>query len=430
MNRRSGSASIRERLANTLLLWSVVWSAGVALAVALAARHEVDELLDDALRAEARLLGPALAASGPVLWPAVIAGSEGDFAWQLLDAQGQVLRRSANAPAQALESSPHAGFDRSKDWRLYGQALGSDGRLLVVAHKNAERVEAGNEVVMSAVLSALAIGLLGHLWLRFAVRRELRPLERLSAALEAHDPLLQRGHSLGPAERSELEPVHRAIDGLGARLAQRLAHERAFSAHAAHALRTPLAGMDAQLAVALRESAPGSESHARLARVREASTRLQRVVRALLDLFRAGGDVRRQPVDLPALVATLGAEGLSVEVEAGAPLDADPDLLAAALSNLLDNARRHGARQVRVSLPAPGAVRVADDGPGVGAERAQALRRALAAQDYEERMGLGLMLADLVARAHGGALLLPETTHGFAAELHLTPIGEGTALAG
>jgi signal transduction histidine kinase len=420
--------SIRQRLANTLLLWSVVSGFGVALAVALAALHEVDELLDDALRAETRLLGPALAASGPVDLPAVIAGQEGDLAWQLLDAQGQVLRRSANAPSEPMEARPHAGFERTGAWRLYGQALGSDGRLLLVAHKNEERLEAGNEVVLSAVLSALAIALVGHLWLRLAVRRELQPIERLSAALEAHDPLVERGHSLGAAERREFEPVHRAIDGLASRLAQRLAHERAFSSHAAHALRTPLAGMDAQLAVALRESPP--EGRARLARVREASTRLQRVVRALLDLFRAGGDVRRQPIELRELVATLGIEGPAIEVETGVPLEADPDLLAAALSNLLDNAQRHGARRVCIATPAPGVVRIEDDGPGMPPERAAALRRALAAQDYEDRMGLGLMLADLVARAHGGALVLPETARGFVAELRLTPIGEGTALAG
>jgi signal transduction histidine kinase len=419
--------SIRQRLANTLLLWSLVCSAGVALAVSLAARHEVNELLDDGLRAEARLLGPALAASGPGPLPAVVLGIEGNFAWQLIDAQGQVLRRSANAPETALEVRPHAGFEHTPEWRLYGEALGREGQMLIVAHTNEERIEAGNEVVLSAVLSALTIGLLGVLWLRFAVRRELQPLERLSTALEAHDPLAGGDRTLGAAERRELEPVHRAIDGLGSRLAQRLAHERAFSSHAAHALRTPLAGMDAQLAVALRESPP--EGRARLARVREASTRLQRVVRALLDLFRAGGDVRRQAVDLGALVSTLAVEGLAIEVEADAPVDADPDLLAAALANLLDNAQRHGARTVRIGTPAPGAVRLTDDGPGVPPERAAALRRALAAQDYENRMGLGLMLADLVARAHGGALLLPDTPTGFAAELRLTPI-EGATLAG
>jgi hypothetical protein len=47
-------------------------------------------------------------------------------------------------------------------------------------------------------------------------------------------------------------------------------------------------------------------------------------------------------------------------------------------------------------------------------------RDALDRQAYEGRMGLGLMLADLVARAHGGELTLPEVADsGFAVELQL-----------
>jgi signal transduction histidine kinase len=218
--------------------------------------------------------------------------------------------------------------------------------------------------------------------------------------------------------------VHAAIDQLGQRLARRVAHERAFASHAAHALRTPLAGMEAQLAVALRESTPAVQQ--RLQRVRDASSRLQRVVQSLLDLFRVGGEVRRVDVDLKALLAHLPIEGLEVSVQSEGPLRADPDLLAAALANLLDNAKRHGAQRVSVSQPAPDCVRVHDDGPGATPERLRSLREALREQDYDGRMGLGLMLADLVARSHGGALSLPESVQGFTVELALASAAEDT----
>ena len=39
--------SIRNRLANAMLIWSLLWSVGVAVAVGLAAQHEVNELLDE-----------------------------------------------------------------------------------------------------------------------------------------------------------------------------------------------------------------------------------------------------------------------------------------------------------------------------------------------------------------------------------------------
>lgn len=411
--------SIRGRLANALLWWTASWSLGVALAVGYAAQEEVDELLDASLHSTALVLARALSLAGNgAIDPTPLAATEdGDFAWQLVAGDGTLLGRSVNAPTLALQRVATAGFSNVPDWRVFGVATGSEGRMVYVAHTLRERKEAQQEVAASAVLAALSIGLLGHVWLRLRVRRELQPLEGLSQRLAMHDPL-QGGQGLGPPERAELVPVHRAIDDLGRRLARRVAHERAFASHAAHALRTPLAGMEAQLAVALRESPPTVQQ--RLQRVRDASGRLQRVVRSLLDLFRVGAEVRRSEVDVKALLAHLPVEGLEVRVEP-ATLNADPDLLAAALANLLDNAQRCGARGVEVSVPEPGTLRMHDDGPGAAPERRHELRAALAAQDYEEHTGLGLMLADLVARAHGGALVLPEVPKGFAVDLVLGP---------
>lgn len=421
--------SIRVRLANALLLWALLWGLGVALAVGYAAHVEVDELLDESLQSTAAMLANALRVvypeGKPIPAAAPLPSSEdAEFAWQLVAAGGTVIQRSANAPELPLRAVATAGLSEAGDWRVFGTAMGNDGRMLYVAHTLRERVEARAEVAMNAVLAALSIGLLGHWWLRARVRQELRPLERLSLRLQSHDPLDSQ-QALGAAERAELAPVHTAIDELGQRLARRMQHERAFSAHAAHALRTPLAGMDAQLAVALRESSPAVQQ--RLQRVRDASTRLQRVVQSLLDLFRVGGEVHRSAVDLNALLAHLPVEGLAVTVQAGGALDADPDLLAAALSNLLDNARRHGARSVLVSQPAPATIRIQDDGPGATPERLFALREAIRKQDYDGHTGLGLMLADLVARSHGGSLHLPDAAQGFVIELLLADASVGTA---
>ena len=53
-----------------------------------------------------------------------------------------------------------------------------------------------------------------------------------------------------------------------------------------------------------------------------------------------------------------------------------------------------------------GTVQLADDGPGWAPGRAEALQAVLDAQSYDGHQGLGLVLADLVARAHGGRLQL------------------------
>jgi|KBSSwiStaDraftv2_1062776.scaffolds.fasta_scaffold184443_2 signal transduction histidine kinase len=410
--------SIRRRLARAMLVGSLVCGLAVAVAVWLAAIEEVDELLDDTLRASAEVMGTLLPAHGDLSIVAPPSNSDERFAWQLVDEAQHVVMRSSRAPVEPFVKSALAGFADSAHWRVFGVALGDRGRMVYVAQTRAERAEAQFEVAISSVLAALAVGILAYFWLSALVRHEWAPVQRLSDRLAAHEPLAT-GATLGAAERAELEAVHRSIDQLGQRLAQRVAHERAFSAQAAHALRTPLAGIDAQLAVLLRESPP--ELRPRLQRAREAASRLQRVVVALLALFRSDGEPVRDSVDLAELLEQCTVDHLQIDVQATQVLRADPDLLAAALANLLDNAQRHGAARVSVSTPAPHTVRLHDDGPGVGAEQRHALQAALDAQAYDAVPGLGLTLADLVARAHGGRLSLPATAQspGFTVELSL-----------
>nr|WP_232533056.1 MULTISPECIES: HAMP domain-containing sensor histidine kinase [Ramlibacter] len=200
-----------------------------------------------------------------------------------------------------------------------------------------------------------------------------------------------------------------------------VASERAFSAHAAHALRTPLAGLGAQLALAQRDSEPAAA--ARIGRAREAADRLARVVSALLTLFRSGTEPALQPIDLGALLHDLPVAGLAVEVRGVCVARADPDLLAAALLNLLDNSVRHGATAVTATLfrdRGRALLRLVDDGPGVDEATRGRLETALRSQDFSQGLGLGLMLASRVVAAHGGSLvLLPPAGPGFGIELSL-----------
>lgn len=415
--------SIATRLARAVLGWALAWGVAVGLAVWLAAAHEVDELLDEALRASAELMAALVAEHDEaVALPSGSAAVE-HFAWQLVAADGRVLRRSARAPEAAWHGAPQMGYADVPGWRVYGLAAARDGRVVYAAQTRAERNQARAEVALGAVLAALAVGLLGQFWLRARVRHELQPLQRLSQRLAGWPVPDGRTAGLGAPERAELIPVHRALEDLATRLAHRLASEQAFSAHAAHALRTPLAGIDAQLAVAARLAPPDLAE--RLVRVRGAAARLQHVVAALLGLFRSADGqaaLQRAAVPLDDLVRRLPPFALALRAEPGGLIHADADLLAAALLNLLDNAQRHGAREVHLSVAGGGRVlQVRDDGRGVAPGRRDALARALAEARYADTGGLGLMLADRVARAHGGRLVLPAVASGFAVDLELGP---------
>ena len=420
-------ASIRGGVLRTQFVWSVLGGLALAAALWLAMQNEVEELLDDSLRSAAELLiAPMLETLPPTpRAPATRAAPARDgaphFVWQLVrhDPAATVLAAASGAPRLPLVDAPAAGFTDVPGWRVYGRALGQGGRMLYVAQSQRERTETRLEIVVTVLLAGLPLLALGLLWSNLRLRQELQPLQALSARLSAFDPL-QPGARLGRTDCAELQPVHAAIDDLVARLSRRITLERAFSAHTAHALRTPLAGIEVQLAVALREAPAALQP--RLQRVRAATTRLQHVVAALLAMFRSGTAIERQALDLDTLAAGLAVEGLQLKVQPGAPLSGDADLLSAALLNLLDNAQRHGATTVTLGVQRPCWLRVQDNGSGVTSPRRLALQAALTAQDYENTTGLGLMLADLVARAHGGRLLLPEQTPpGFTAVLDLGP---------
>lgn len=428
--------SIRRRMLAALLWCSVLLGLVAPAMVVLTIRHEINELLDDTLRASAQALsgvvqtmaeariprgpGTALPPGGVTVSPT---GDyvRGRFAWQLVGPHGEVLLHAPQAPAEPLMRQRTLGFaDADSGWRVLGVAIGGQGQTLYVAQTLDERTEALSEAALNTMLVTLAVWAVCVIALTRRMRTELAQVSRLVEDVQHHDPL-DPTRTLQPVTRQELQPIREAIDDLGARLAVRVRNERAFTAHAAHALRTPLAGMDAQLAVALRECAP--EQQPRLQRVREAANRFARVVSALLTLFRSGAELHRQSVDVSVLVGRMPVAGLEIQLpQAGTAvrLHADPDLLAAALANLFDNALRHGAHRVCVTVQ-PDRLTLGDDGPGLSAERLQTLQTALDREDYTDFTGLGLILCDLIARAHGGRLQLGHSDlGGLRAELRLS----------
>ncbi|GCL64616.1 sensor histidine kinase [Pseudaquabacterium pictum] len=422
MRAAAATPSIRARLAHAWLMAALAWTLAAGVAVWLVVRHEIHEVLDHALQESGELLYGML--SMPVA-AAVLTQSHGaslaaprhqeNLVWQVVGPRNELLLRSHAAPSTPLLAAPTIGLsDLGTAWRVHGMALPAPaGAMLYVAQPGWERHEAELEAAFLSGLAALLVGVAGSVWARRLLVRELRPLEQLSHAVARHDPL-EPSHELLHVDRAELVPLRQAIVELGSRVARRVASERAFSAHAAHALRTPLAGIDAQLAVALRAAPPDVAQ--RLQRVRQAAQRLQQVVVALLALFRSGAEPQWQRVDLAALVHRLPVAELQVHVRGLPQVVVDPDLLAAALANLFDNAARMGARAVIVdatSIDDGGVlISVSDDGRGMIPPLRAALSDELTSGRYARPLGLGLMLADLVARGHGGRVSLPAPASG------------------
>lgn len=409
--------SLRVELSRTLGLISAAWLLTVLLTVMFAVRHEVDELMDDTLRESAEVIYGLLSVQASLPSEALAQVLPAPphrerLVWQVVDQQGLVLRRSHMAPRHALHSPDSAGIaDTSDGWRVFAMPLPEEAGTLFVAQTRVERKESRYESILFVAFAAFLASIFWALLLNSRVAQTLHPLAALSRQIQNYDPL-QPETDLAQPTRAEIEEVTASIRGLGARLAQRVQNERAFAAHAAHALRTPLAGMDAQLALAQREVSDAARP--RIERARAAAERLKRVVTSLLALFRSAGEVESETMQLTELANRLLVDRLELHVPRAGTVCGDPNLITAALANLLDNSVRHGAQNAWLEVHSEGNCQfltLRDDGPGVESERLSQLQTELSSTSVADRVGLGLRLAKLVAQAHGGDLSIKNIEH-------------------
>ena len=318
--------SLRRELARALTLISAVWLVAVFLTMALVIRDEVDELMDNTLQEAAAVLYGVLVMQGQNL-PLAGGGSmpapahDENLIWQIVDRHQQVLLRSHKAPPTALLPQYKAGLsDAGQNWRIYAMGLPNAQQVLYVGQHSRERVAARFETIAAVGGSGLLVGLACALWMRRRVHQAMQPLQLLSDRVKDYDPM-RAGTELPAPLRQEFVQIQAAIVDLGRRLAQRARNVQALAAHAAHALRTPMAGMDAQLAVAMKEASDAARP--RLERTREAVQRLKRVITSLLAFFRSGAELKLEAVQIADLVPRLPVKALTVHVEQRCTLLAD-----------------------------------------------------------------------------------------------------------
>jgi signal transduction histidine kinase len=277
-------------------------------------------------------------------------------------------------------------------------------------------------------LGAGLIALAGALAVVLVLLRRwvLRPLARLAAdadriaggELEV-DPLPTRAREVAQVG----EALRGMADGLGKALASSAAaeRERRFMVTAiAHDLRTPLFTLRGSLEAIERGVGDGNY----LDRAQDKAAHLDRLVSDLFTFSRleyAGEAMADAEVDVSDVVRRAAetveplaaARGCALHVSsdaAGLAVRGDAEALLRVITNLLDNATRHG--RTRVTLAAErrnGSVRVdvADDGPGFAPDDLPSVFDPLFRSDRARAgstggTGLGLAIARRLARAHGG----------------------------
>ena len=420
--------SIRSRLTLWLLGISLAFAVITAGAVWFVMNHEMDEMMNQELRESGELIYHLVSNATPdalrTRHNLMDSEYEEHLVWQLIDNHTRsVIAKSHKAPETPILLSHVDHVIKVSDSAWHAATFNikyPEPRLLVVAQADAERNEAKQEGALYAFMSAALSGILVSLLLNWRIKKELQPLHKLSEQVRQYDPT-SPSTKLDASLRSELEPIEESVRDLGRRLAQRTASEKAFVAHAAHALRTPVAGIDAQLAIAQREA--NDKTLPRIIRARAASQRLRYVMQALLFLFRSGMEPKTEQLNLSDFIQKLEFPHLVPSIQTGETLTIDPDLFAAVLFNLIDNAYSHNATRVDIRLSVEQGwhcLELQDDGDGCEPERLDTIRAALNQQDYRPETGLkglGLVLADLVMRAHHGHVVLPDSHNGFCVQL-------------
>ena len=286
-------------------------------------------------------------------------------------------------------------------------------------------------IVMGVLIGTVAL----VVW--FGVNLGLRPL------LDLEDAISRRNSDdLSPIRR----PVPPEARGLVLRLNTLFGQVEAtmqaqarFISNAAHQLRNPIAGVLAMAEAAHRAPTP----EAARARARELLTSARQVrdlANKLLTLERAsaaGGPLEQ--VDLVRILREICHDfrprALAQDVDLLSHLppgpmlaEADRLMLREAVTNLIDNALRHGGASlglITVALDVAGGqarIMVSDDGRGLSADEAPLALARFGQVGTAEGSGLGLSIAEAVVTGRGGRLDItptPGTRQGLTVALYL-----------
>ncbi|MBB5078961.1 signal transduction histidine kinase [Nonomuraea endophytica] len=293
--------------------------------------------------------------------------------------------------------------------------------------------------VLEAVVFAQVAILVGLAsWATWLVTgRALRPVAVMRAELDAVNASDLSRRVAQPPGDDEVAELARSINSTLARLERSADQQRQFASDASHELRTPIAGLRAQLESAQLYPDDTDVGELVAGALRD-TDRLEAIITDLLLLARIGSrvDVVKESVDLSELVREelMGRHDLIPVRDAladGVIVEGVRMQLSRLLTNLLDNAERHADTHVTISVEAEegyAVLEVANDGAEIPTQDRERIfdrfTRLDAARSRDAGgTGLGLAIARDVALAHRGIISAEEAIRGarFVVRLPLAP---------
>lgn len=432
-------------LVSSGLLLGLVWFYGVATA-----ERELERLVDS--RLEALLAIHEREGIQGLRWTlAREAARPGTrYLYALVDDEGRLIAGNLPRPHPLREGweefeledeqIPEAdGSPLHLPVRGRGVRLGDDfllwvGHDIETLHELRERLAVA---VGLGLLLTVAAALIGGLLMARQVSRHVEAMERAAAAIMEGD-LSQRLPLRGTGD--EFDRLAGRLNRMLDRIERLMDSLRQVSSDVAHDLRTPLTRLRQRLEHARRTARTAEQWTMAVDGAIDDVDELLATFDALLRIAEVESGRRRAAfgtVDLSALADELVETYRPLAEESARPFEADvaPDvrvhgdraLLAQLLVNLIENALRHTPPGTPVGLAlrredGEVTVTVWDHGPGIPPEERDKVRQRFYRLDRSRSTpgsGLGLALADAVARLHGGRLDLEDNRPGLRAVVHL-----------
>jgi two-component system osmolarity sensor histidine kinase EnvZ len=258
--------------------------------------------------------------------------------------------------------------------------------------------------------SALLLFIIAALFMR----NQVRAIRRLARSAEAFGmgrevPLIR------PEGASEVRQAAAAFNRMQERIRRFLAQRTEMLAGVSHDLRTPLT----RLRLALAMIPPTDDLRQDIAEMTADVDEMERMISGYLAFARGERTEQAMDVNLSAILDEVAAgarrAGIALDLDVPADLTVKlrADAVRRAVTNLVDNARRH-AKHVTLAASAEGRsvlVTVDDDGPGIPADRRESVFRPFESGSAGGT-GLGLTIARDIVRAHGGEIVLQDSPLG------------------
>jgi len=279
----------------------------------------------------------------------------------------------------------------------------------------------------------LALGVLGGFVFSRTIMRRIESITRTCRKIMSGDLTLRVAAS---KRNDELGQLSQSINDMLDQIERLMRGMQQVSDNVAHDLRTPLTRLRSRLESALRRAQDPAERETIEGAIADADSLLATFA-ALLRIARAEAGSQRSfvNIDLHALAEEVvdlygplaEEKGLEfvTDLQKGLVARGDPNLIAQALANLIDNAVKYTDQgTVKVTLTqreGRPAFIVADSGPGVPeAYRDKVLERLFRLEQSRTSpgSGLGLSLVAAVAKSHGLGLKLDDNHPGLRVTLH------------